>query len=567
MNLMNLLALCRILLALQLVTTSCKASDEFEFRISFIHGLIKNHNWTCTDVVDMFVKRAYTYNTKLNSIINMNGDVFGEALQLDNYYKEHGKFRGLLHCIPFAIKDNIDVAGLPTTGGIKALRRSIPQKDALVIEKLRSQGALFLFKANLHELAYLPNMDLPICRNPFDLNRLCGGSSSGSAAAISSGQAVVGLGTDTIGSILTPSSFNGLYGLRPPQGVPKMEGIFPLFERHDTVGPMTKYLDDLVLTFCVMADSPLYKYEDYLRPIENATIRLGFSRILMGNFNFTVANSSQSLFYFMDPQVERVVHTAVQNFNNLNFQLVEIDLDEHELSRTFTSIQYILEIDLHDCLNSCKRDLINEYFNDSERFPIDSPYRNAQALYDSPLLSETWQYIFNDLNNETSDQNCRQNCVGYDTFLLNFKRLIARFYQVNQLDGFLMPSRLQPPHYANKTHPDNLLDSLDIFCSFSGYPCLNIPIGFCHETDQRASHLEDGLPVGLILMSQPENLMKTLKFVRLYEKTYGLVKLPHTVPLLTDNRCNYHAASISLTTSPTRIASILVIFIFMYFDS
>lgn len=202
---------CFLLMSLALMRL-----DGFEFKISYVHDLIVNKNWTCYDVVGVFLKRSYVYGPKLNAIVNFNSRALADALELDEYRAKYGRLKGKLHCVPVAIKDIVDVAGIATTGGILALRNSVPRKDAPVVEALREHGAIFVHKTNLGELAngFGPSETGSMCRNPFNLSLSCGGSSSGSGAAIATGMAIVSIGTDTTGSILIPSCFNGIFGLR-----------------------------------------------------------------------------------------------------------------------------------------------------------------------------------------------------------------------------------------------------------------------------------------------------------------------------------------------------------------
>ena len=188
----------------------------FEYRISYIHKLIRLQNWNCTDVVNYFFERTTKYNTRLGAIITLNPRALDQAVVLDNLYKQTGAFKGKLHCVPFVIKDNIDVLGMPTTGGIKALRNSFPSKDALVISRLLAEGAIVISKANLGELAWgIDQSEMGgQCKNPYDARRSCGPSSIGSGAAIGSSLGIVALGTDTDGSIMIPGSYNSIFALR-----------------------------------------------------------------------------------------------------------------------------------------------------------------------------------------------------------------------------------------------------------------------------------------------------------------------------------------------------------------
>ena len=145
-----------------------------EFKVSAIHELLRKGGWNCTDVIDYFIKRAVTYNPIIKALINFNPKAQIEAYDLDKFYHEKNVFKGQLHCIPLIIKDNIDVAGVPSTGGIKALRYSIPNKDAPVIDKLRKEGAIVIAKANMAEMATgdMENSEMGgQCLNPFDLKR------------------------------------------------------------------------------------------------------------------------------------------------------------------------------------------------------------------------------------------------------------------------------------------------------------------------------------------------------------------------------------------------------------
>lgn len=162
---------------------------QFEFKISFIHDLILNKGVNCTDIIDYFLERAFTYNPKLNAIISFNPNAKAEALRQDAYFRENKTPIGKLHCIPTLVKDNIDVSGMATTAGIRALRNSVPLEDALVVDRLRKEGAIVLAKTNLAELAQGEDDSETggRCNNPFDFERTCAGSSTGSGAGIAAG--------------------------------------------------------------------------------------------------------------------------------------------------------------------------------------------------------------------------------------------------------------------------------------------------------------------------------------------------------------------------------------------
>jgi len=157
-----------------------------------------------------------------------------------------GRCRGPLHGIPIGVKDIIDVQGLPTAAGFKPWRERVAGQDADVVARLRRAGAVILGKTVTTQFAWI---DPPVTRNPWNLDRTPGGSSSGSAAAVATGMCLGALGTQTGGSIIRPASFCGVAGLKPPHGMISADGIVPLSPSLDHPGPIARTTGDLRLIF------------------------------------------------------------------------------------------------------------------------------------------------------------------------------------------------------------------------------------------------------------------------------------------------------------------------------
>jgi amidase len=198
-------------------------------------------------------------------------DAEEQAAALDRE-RATGSTRGPLHGVPVLVKDNIDVAGLPTTGGALALEHSVPDQDAEVVGRLRSAGAVVLGKTNLTELANFMTEGMPSgysslggqVLNPYDVSRSPCGSSSGSGAAAALGLATVTVGTETDGSIICPSDAQSLVGVKPTLGLVSGAGILPIATSQDCAGPMTRTVEDAALLLGAMSGRDLEPAADAL---------------------------------------------------------------------------------------------------------------------------------------------------------------------------------------------------------------------------------------------------------------------------------------------------------------
>ncbi len=219
-----------------------------------------------------------------------------------------GNDRGPLHGIPVGVKDVIDIAGLPTRCGSASRADAAPaMRDAAVVARLRAAGAVIVGKTVTHEFA--AGVTSPPARNPWDPDRIPGGSSGGSAAAVAAGSALAALGTDTAGSIRIPAALVGAVGLKPTYGSVSRDGVFPLSWSLDTVGPLATTVDDAQLVFEAIrepAGAPSPVDGDSL-----AGVRLGVPRP-----------------YFFDrlqPDVASAVEQAIRRLGDLGATIIDVD--------------------------------------------------------------------------------------------------------------------------------------------------------------------------------------------------------------------------------------------------
>jgi len=203
--------------------------------------------------------RIEKLNPVLNAYIQVTMEAALEQAQRAEEEIAHGKWRGPLHGIPIGLKDLIDTAGIPTTAASELYKHRIAIQDAPVVRKLNAAGAVLLGKQNLHEFAY-GGSSMISCfgevRNPWDVGRISGGSSGGSASAVAAGLGYGAIGTDTAGSIREPASLCGVVGLKPTYGLVSTQGVIPLSESLDHVGPITRSVADAVVMLQAIAEEP-----------------------------------------------------------------------------------------------------------------------------------------------------------------------------------------------------------------------------------------------------------------------------------------------------------------------
>ena len=212
---------------------------------------LHNREATAAELVDACLARVEQWEPHIQALVTVLGEqAIGRAEQADRELAG-GRRRGPLHGVPVVVKDLIDVSGAPTEAGSEILAGSIAAADAVVIARLRDAGAIILAKANTHEFAY--GALTPPTRNPWDLDRMPGGSSGGSAAAVAAGEAFGALGTDTAGSVREPAALCGTVGLKPTYGRVSCRGVVPLAWSLDTVGPITRTVEDCALLFSMLS--------------------------------------------------------------------------------------------------------------------------------------------------------------------------------------------------------------------------------------------------------------------------------------------------------------------------
>ena len=290
--------------------------------ISDALDLLQEKKISVQELAEACYRQIERLNPKLNAFITVINQ--GDALNVQRP-DEDTSSSNVLGGIPIAIKDLFDIAGIRTTIGSKFFADNVPDQDAFVVEKLKGAGAIIVGKTNTHEIALGITGNNPhygTARNPWDITRIPGGSSSGSAIAVATGMALGALGTDTGGSIRIPASLCGIVGFKPTFGRVSLRGVFPLSWNLDHVGPLAKSVKDAALILGVIAgydpgDPASIKMspgDDLDHLVENMSRR----KIALGVGKFIEA---------AEPEVLEAVHKAAWVFGSYGCKLQEVDVD------------------------------------------------------------------------------------------------------------------------------------------------------------------------------------------------------------------------------------------------
>lgn len=255
-----------ILVIINVAIASHSSNKQFfsleEATIESIQNAIKNHQINCEGLINKYLERIKLYNLSIskhapiNAFTEINTNAVDQARKLDNTYSKTKKLAGSLHCIPVVLKDNIDSYDSTSTSGTLALLGNQPHQDAFLVAKLREAGAVILGKGGMDELAsgmFGINSRNGRIGNAYNPDRNPGGSSGGSAAAVSANFAMIGIGSDNSGSVRIPAAFNGIYGLRPSTGLISQRGIFPAGNLDGTAGPLARTVEDLARVLDVIS--------------------------------------------------------------------------------------------------------------------------------------------------------------------------------------------------------------------------------------------------------------------------------------------------------------------------
>jgi amidase len=446
----------------------------------------------------------------LNAVVTINDDALSTADELDKALEHDGEPVGPLHGIPVVVKDCLDTKDMPTSYGSEVFADYRPGEDAAVIKKLRDAGAVIVAKTTLPDWAtswFAYSSLSGETKNPYDLGRDPGGSSSGTGAAVAAGYTTVGLGTDCGGSVRLPASFCNLVGVRSTPGLLSRRGCNPLVAMQDTIGPMARSVEDAARVFDVMVgfdpeDELTYRnviarapdsYLGFLVPSALRGLRIGVVRNAFGS-----DDNEDSL------PVNRVMETALTELSAGGATLVDVEIPN-----------------LNDWLVATSLYLVKSKY-DIDRWLAtkpDAPMKTVDEIAASkryhPML-DLFEGIAEGPDDPFADPEYYPAYVARD----EFKQTVISLMGSHELDALVYPtSQLVPPtreqtnsgQYTVLNFPTNTL-----ICSQTDTCAISVPAGL---TDK-------GLPVGMEILARPYDEPTAFKVAYGFEQVVGHRAIP-----------------------------------------
>ncbi|WP_330204448.1 Asp-tRNA(Asn)/Glu-tRNA(Gln) amidotransferase subunit GatA [Cyanobacterium sp. Dongsha4] len=290
--------------------------------IKKLHQQIKNKERSAVEITQEYLQRIGELEPKLKSFLCVTSDLALETAKQVDEKVAKGEEIGVLAGIPIAIKDNMSTKGIPTTCASRILENFIPSYESTVTQKLRDQGAIIVGKTNLDEFAMgssTENSGYQVTANPWDIERVPGGSSGGSAAAVSADECVVSLGSDTGGSIRQPASFCGVVGLKPTYGLVSRFGLVAYASSLDQIGPFAHTVEDTAILLGAIAG---YDSKDSTSlNVEIPDYSQSFAKDLKG---LKVGVIKETYSDGLDNIVAEKVNQAIKELEKLGAQVKEI---------------------------------------------------------------------------------------------------------------------------------------------------------------------------------------------------------------------------------------------------
>jgi amidase len=497
--------------------TAYEAPAPFELdeaTISVLQSGMKSGKYSARSLTQKYLQRIVDNDKRtINAVLETNPDALAIADELDRELKAKGP-RGPLHGIPVLIKDNIDTADkMMTTAGSLALLGSIAPADSFVAQRLRQAGAIILGKTNLSEWANIRSSHSSSgwsgrggqTRNPYALDRNPCGSSSGTGAAVSGNFCVAGIGSETDGSIVCPSSANGIVGIKPTLGAVSRAGIIPISHSQDTAGPMARTVTDAALLLGaltgadprdpVTSEGKGKTHSDYTQFLNRNGLKNARIGVLRKLFGFSDAVDD-----LMSASIEVMKHEGAEIIDPIEIDSIG-KLDDSELEVLLTELKADLNSYLSTLPPSVKVRTLKDVIEFNERNKEKEMKYFGQDLF---LKAEAKGPLTSKAYTDALAQNRK----------LSREQGIDAVMNKHKLDAIIAPTG-GPAWLTDLATGDHFSGGSSQLPAMAGYPNINVPAGYSF-----------GLPVGISFFGRAWSEPKLIAITYAFEQATQHRKAP-----------------------------------------
>jgi len=487
---------------------SPSGSDLADLPLHQLSRMVRSGEINSKQLVEVYLERIRKFDgpSGINAYITVATDpAIKQAEELDVLAKGK-KFKGPLHGMPIAVKDNFDTKDIKTTGGSKILASWVPSTDAYAVKKLKEAGAIILGKTNMHEFAFGITTNNPHygpTRNPYDFSRIPGGSSGGSGAATAAGLCAGAIGSDTGGSVRIPAALCGVVGLKPTLGRVGRGGLIYLSFTRDVIGPITRTVMDSAIVLEAIAGKDPRDPESSLNPVPRYTASL--SGGLKGK-RFGVPKK-----YFFDvihPDTEKVMNEAIKEIEKMGGVVKEVEVKNMELATPAGFNIVLAECIYHfeDYLKAFDPQATVEKYLDQLGPDVRGALGSQKGTPESKPVPG---YVY--ARSVREDRN---------KMISGFKAAMSG------VDALLLPTTPLPASKIGEDVETELQGKkVNTFLTFIrncdpisvvGYPAISLPAGYS----------QGGLPIGLQIVARPWEEDKLLSMAYAFEQATKVRKAP-----------------------------------------
>jgi Asp-tRNA(Asn)/Glu-tRNA(Gln) amidotransferase A subunit family amidase len=485
-----------------------------EATIADVRAALRERRLTCRELVTAYLRRIEAYDRNgpgLNAVVVVNPDALAVADSLDA--RGGSAAPGPLHCVPVLVKDNFETAGLATTAGSLSLEGYRPARDAFQVRRLREAGAVVLAKTNMAEFAFTPyetvSSILPgYTKNPYALDRVTAGSSGGTAAGVSAGLGLVGLGTDTGNSIRGPSSHTALVGIRGTMGLASRAGVVPLNLDYDVAGPMARTVADAAAVLQVVAgadsdDPATNAVRGRTRPAYAASlVRTGLRGARVGVLRQAFEQRTA------DPEVLAVFERAVADLRRAGATIVD--------SIPIPGLDSLLNLENEDC-NRFRYDLESWVASTGGATPVRTLEEVVKSGRFHPSIRARLEYAGRATAPPDSSPGCRAEAALRE----GVRRVVRRAMDGRRLDAFVYPTWSNPPRLIGDLNTP-AGDNSQVFAPLTGWPAVQVPMGYTRGT----------LPAGITFFGRAWSEPTLIRLAYAYEQATLHRRPPPSAPPL-----------------------------------